>query len=80
MIRHSPQSMPRKHRPFPIPRAKDLFKQVPVLRSEIYAWVCHFAPHIAHADWRIEAYAKGYNVAEKIRAAKLDGSFFDLLL
>jgi len=72
--------MARKYRPFPIPRAKDLFKQVPVLESEITAWVKHFAPHLAHAEWRIEAYAKGYNVADKIRAAKIDGYFFDLLL
>lgn len=71
---------PRKRRAFPVPRAKDLFKQVPVLESEIVAWVCHFAPHIAHAEWRIKAYARGYNVADKIRSAKLDGSFYDLLL
>jgi hypothetical protein len=73
--------MPRKKRlPFPLPRARDLFKQVPVLHSEVTAWVCHFAPHIAHAEWRIAAYARGYNVPDKIRAAKLDGSFFVLLL
>lgn len=72
--------MTRKKLPYPIPRTRDLFKQVPVLDSEITAWVCHFAPHIAHAEWRIKAYAKGYNVAEKIRSAKLDGSFYGLLL
>lgn len=70
----------RKRLPFPIPRARDLFKQVPVLESEVIEWVKHFAPHIAHAEWRIAAYARGYNVADKIRAAKLDGSFFGLLL
>ena len=69
---------PRKPRPFPTPRARDLFNHVPVLTSEVHAWVCHFAPHIAHADWRIAAYAKGYNVPDKIKAAKLDGSFWRL--
>jgi hypothetical protein len=73
-----PSKRSNKHRPFPVPRAKDLFRQVPVLESEIHQWVCHFAPHIAHAKWRIAAYAKGYNVADKIRAAKIDGSFFQI--
>jgi hypothetical protein len=68
--------MRRKPRPFPVPRAKDLFGQVPVLESEVIAWVEHFAPHIAHSSWRISSYARGYNVAEKIKAAKTDGSFF----
>ncbi|MCX7166578.1 MAG: hypothetical protein NTV11_09925 [Rhodocyclales bacterium] len=71
--------MTRKKLPYPLPRARDLFKQVPVLDSEILQWVQHFAPHIAHAEWRIAAYARGYNVADKIRAAKLDGSFFVLV-
>lgn len=70
--------MPRKKLPFPVPRARDLFKQVPVLECELVEWVERVAPHIAHAQWRIDAYVRGYNVAEKIRVAKLNGSFWFL--
>ena len=69
---------PRKRLPYPMPRARDLFKQVPVLECEIVFWVCQVAPHIAHAEWRIAAYAKGYNVIAKIQAAKLSGLFWDM--
>lgn len=71
--------MPRKKRPYPIPRAYDLFRQIPVLESEIIDWVKHIAPHIAHSEWRIASYAKGYNVADKIRAAKADGRWWQML-
>lgn len=64
-----------------MPRARDLFRQVPVTECEIVNWVRHIAPHLAHSQWRIAAYAKGYNVADKIRAAKLNGEAwaFDLV-
>ena len=68
--------MNRRKLPYPIPRPRDLFRQVPVLYSEIDNWIVEHAPHIAHSPWRMAAYAEGYNVADKIRRAKLDGSFF----
>lgn len=58
------------------PRPKDLFKQVPVTLPEILRWVNFHAPHLAHSKWRVENYARGYNVPEKIRAAKKDGRFW----
>jgi hypothetical protein len=64
--------------PYPIPKAYDLFREIPVLECEIVEWVCKVAPHIAHAEWRIAAYAKGYNVADKIRDAKKSGLFWKL--
>ena len=60
------------------PRPRDLFGQVPVTLPEVWHWVKQVAPHLAHADWRIEAYARGYDVAGKIARAKLDGSFWNL--
>lgn len=70
--------MPRKKLPYPIPRAKDLFGEVPVLQSELIDWVCKVAPHTSHSEDRMNAYIRGYNVAGKIQRAKLDGNFWKM--
>lgn len=71
-------AMPRRKRlPYPIPRARDLFKEIPVTRQDIDEWCARHVPHLIHARWRIDIYVKGYNVADKIRAAKLNGSWFE---
>jgi len=60
------------------PRARDLFGQVPVTIDEVENWVKIVAPHMAHNPNRMARYAKGYNVAEKIRQAKINGQFWAL--
>lgn len=61
------------------PRPRDLFGQVPITRTDLEDWVRAVAPHLAHSDWRMAHYIKGYNVADKVRAAKLEGTFFQLI-
>lgn len=63
--------------PIPTPYARDLFGEVPVTTLDIRLWlVCipRMDPDSPRAAW----YVKGYNVAGKIRAAKVAGTFYDL--
>lgn len=57
------------------PRAHDLFGEVPVTLSELHAW-CDKTTHISPTPWRRDWYIKHWNVADKIRAAKLAGTYF----
>lgn len=56
------------------PNPYDLFGDVPVTRFELIFWCKKIAPRISPArrDW----YIKNYNVLEKVKAAKRDGSFY----
>ncbi len=68
----------RRKRKAPRPRAKDLFGQVPVTLDDLQTWVKVKAPHMASNAWRFQHYVKAWNVADKIRAAKIDGSFYEI--
>ena len=57
---------------FPFPT--DLFGEVPVTWVEIHAW-CDQITWISPTPWRRDWYIENWNVAEKIRHAKLNGTF-----
>ena len=52
----------------------DLFGEIPVTWSDVIAW-CAAVPGIAPDSWRFGYYVRGWNVPEKIRQAKLAGTF-----
>jgi hypothetical protein len=54
---------------------RDLFGEVPVLESEIVAWVAAIAPRWLAPERSYRTYVRSYAVADKIRAAKLAGLF-----
>lgn len=60
------------------PRARDLFRQVPVTLDELRIWVNAKAPHMMN-DWRFNWYVNNYNVPEKIQQAKINGDFWQML-
>lgn len=58
----------------PRPSTRDLFGEVPVTLDEVSAWVLAVAG-ISPASWRFAWYVANWRVVEKIRAAKLAGTF-----
>lgn len=61
----------------PEPYVYDLFGEVPVTTQDIDKWlIC--VPRMDPLSPRAEWYVKGYNVADKIRTAKMRGTFHDL--
>lgn len=62
------------------PHLKDLFGEIPVTRDEIEIWIDVVPgwPRTTGAARR-ENYARNWNVAEKIRQAKLTGAWDDVL-
>lgn len=54
--------------PFPV----DLFGEVPVSLADIQTWLDVVA-RIERTSWRREHYARSWNVADKVRQAKLAG-------
>lgn len=52
----------------------DLFGEIPVTWPELEAW-CAAVAEIAASSPRFAWYVKNWNVAEKVRAAKLAGTF-----
>ena len=52
----------------------DLFGEIAVTWPEVWAWL-EAVPGIARDSWRAPYYLTCWNVAEKIRAAKLAGTF-----
>lgn len=54
---------------------RDLFGEIPVLLSEIEAWLT-LVPRLSHNQHlRRKSYLQGWNVVKKIQQAKLSGSF-----
>jgi hypothetical protein len=47
--------------------------------AELLAWVGVHAPHFLSSQRSFTQYVRGWNVAEKIRRAKYDGTFVDVL-
>lgn len=53
----------------------DLFGQVVVTYDDLALWVSALAPGFAGTDTRRAYYIRCWDVAEKVRRAKLDGTF-----
>ena len=56
------------------PQPKDLFGQVQVTKSDIYAWLLA-VPQMDPSSPRAATYVRDYGVVQKITGAKLNGSF-----
>ncbi len=56
------------------PNPVDLFGEVPVTWPEVWAW-CEAVAGIPRESHRAARYAAGWNVPDKIRRAKLAGTF-----
>lgn len=54
--------------------AKDLFGEIPVTWPEVESWV-RAAIGMPPEHWRFAWYVKNWNVPDKIRAAKLAGTW-----
>ena len=57
-----------------IPSPVDLFGEVPVTWSDLYEWCDR--QRVSLTPWRREWYIKNWNVADKVRRAKLAGTFY----
>ena len=57
---------------------RDLFGEVPVTWPEINAWL-EAVPGIPRDSWRAAPYIRGYNVAGKVAATKLAGTYWDIV-
>ena len=53
----------------------DLFGEVPITVDDLHAWVAAVAPGFSLSASRCRYYIERWNVAEKVRRAKLDGTF-----
>lgn len=60
------------------PDPHDLFGEIPVLESELRLWVSIISPRWLSPEHSYRHYVRAYNVADKIRAAKINGTFYDL--
>lgn len=56
------------------PLARDLFGEIPVTLDELLAWMLA-VPGLAPTSPRFAWYVRGWNVIDKIRAAKEAGTF-----
>ena len=57
---------------------RDLFGEIPVTLDELLAWMLA-VPGIPPSSPRFAYYIRGYNVIEKIQAAKACGTFEDTI-
>jgi hypothetical protein len=57
----------------------DLFGEIPVTESDIYDWVAAVAPRWLTPERSYRGYVKSWDVAGKIRAAKLRGTFDEIV-
>lgn len=62
----------------PLHPALDLFGEVPVLKSDVEAWVMAVVG-LSPESWRWEWYVRAWNVIDKIRHAKLAGNFDQII-
>jgi hypothetical protein len=53
----------------------DLFGEVPVTHDDVRAWVCAIAPAWTSSERSYAFYVSRWNVADKVRTAKLAGTF-----
>lgn len=66
--------MPRVKKKSACRDAFDLFGEVPVTWGEVYQW-CAAVAGITPESWRFRYYCEHWNVPDKIRAAKMAGTF-----
>ena len=57
----------------------DLFGDVVVTHEDVFLWVAAVAPRWLSPQRSFNNYVRGYNVAGKVRAAKLNGTFHDTI-
>lgn len=57
----------------------DLFGEIPVTEDDIFAWVAAVAPRWLTSERSYRGYVRSWNVAGKVRAAKLAGTFDDVV-
>jgi hypothetical protein len=57
---------------------RDLFGEIPVTLDELLAWMLA-VPGIPPTTRRFAYYVRGWNVIEKIRAAKVAGTFDEIV-
>jgi hypothetical protein len=57
----------------------DLFGEVVVTYEDLEEWVSALAPGFAGNDQRIAYYIRYWNVADKVRVAKQNGTFYLIL-
>lgn len=55
--------------------ALDLFGDVPISHDDIESWVAAIAPRWLTPERSYQNYVKNYAVADKVRRAKIDGTF-----
>ncbi|SOE91888.1 hypothetical protein SAMN05414139_04571 [Burkholderia sp. D7] len=53
----------------------DLFGEVAVTHDDLYAWVEAVAPAFTSSTRSFELYVRGWDVVEKVRRAKLAGTY-----
>jgi hypothetical protein len=53
----------------------DLFGEVVVTQADLQEWVSALAPGFAGNEYRMAHYIRFWNVADKVRRAKLAGTF-----
>ncbi len=53
---------------------QDLFGEVPVTWPEIWDWI-EAVPKINRHSWRAPYYAEHWHVADKVRNAKINGTY-----
>lgn len=58
---------------------RDLFGEVVVTDDDIFAWVMSVAPRWTYSKRAYENYVRSWNVAEKVRVAKMTGRFDDVV-
>lgn len=57
----------------------DLFGEIPVTETELFLWVKAVAPHYLSPERSFRNYVQSYNVVDKIKTAKLRGTFQDTI-
>ncbi len=58
------------------PMPFDLFGEVPVTWDEVYAWCEQVA---GATGWWRDWYIRNWNVIEKVRRAKTDGTYYEIV-
>lgn len=53
----------------------DLFGEIPVTEDDLFEWVAAVAPRWLSSERSYRGYIQSWNVADKIRTAKLRGEF-----
>lgn len=60
------------------PHPYDLFGEIPVLESDLALWVAAVAPRWLEPERSFQLYVKSYDVPEKVRRAKAQGTFQEI--